>query len=400
MKILVINAGSSSLKYQLINMADEKVLAKGNCERIGIDGIITHKTSNGHTDQHEAAFPTHAEAFQELVRLLSTGEHAVISSMDEISAVGHRVVQGAEKFKESALVSDNMLEEVERISDLAPLHNPANIMAIRACQRVLDASVPQVAVFDTAFHHSLPPKAYIYPIPYELYEKYHIRRYGFHGTSHRYVSARLAEILGKPLSQLKIVTCHLGNGSSITAVDGGLSVDTSMGFTPLDGLIMGTRCGSIDPSVVTFIQEKENLSPKEMDAMLNKQSGYLGVSGLSSDQRDLSEAAEQGNERAQLALDIQRHEIRKYIGAYAAAMGGLDAVVFTGGIGENSSFTRTKTLESMEFMGIEFDSEANASADGNEKEITKPGSKVRAFVIPTNEELLIARDTRDIVTGK
>jgi len=398
MKVLVINAGSSSLKYQLLDMTNESVLAKGICERIGIDGSITHK-KNGCTDTHDAAFPTHAEAFREVLRLLSTGENAVISSMDEISAVGHRVVQGGEKFNTSALINDEMLEAVESLSPLAPLHNPANLMAIRACQGVLGDKVPQVAVFDTAFHQTLPPKAYMYPIPYELYEKYHIRRYGFHGTSHRYVSARLAELMGRPLEEMKIVTCHMGNGSSITAIDGGKSVDTSMGFTPLDGLIMGTRSGSLDPSIITYIQEQESLTPEELDDMLNKRSGYLGVSGFTSDQRDLSEAASQGNERAQLALDIQRYQIRKFIGAFAAGIGGLDAIVFTGGIGENSSITRARILGRLAFMGVDLDTAVNENANGKEIEITKPGSKVRVYVIPTNEELLIARDTMAIVQG-
>lgn len=397
MKILVINAGSSSLKYQLIDMKQESVLAKGNCERIGIDGTITHKTASGYVDKHDATFPTHAEAFKELITLLSTGKEAVISDMSEISAVGHRVVQGGEKFKESALITDEMLTAVEALCDLAPLHNPANVMAIRACQSVLDKSVPQVAVFDTAFHQTLPPKAYMYPIPYSLYEKHGIRRYGFHGTSHRYVSARLAELMGRPLAELKIVTCHLGNGSSVAAICDGKCVDTTMGFTPLDGLIMGTRSGSIDPSIITFLQEKENMSAREVDSLLNKKSGYLGISGFTSDQRDLTEAAAKGNKRAQLALDIQRYQIRKYVGAFGAAMGGLDAIVFTGGIGENSTMTRTKVLNRLAYMGVDLDEEANSAADGNEKEITKPGSRIRAFVIPTNEELLIARDTRDII---
>jgi len=398
MKVLVINAGSSSLKYQLIDMENESVLAKGNCERIGIDGLITHKTANAE-DSHEAAFPTHAEAFQELVRLLSTGPIAVIADMKEIAAVGHRVVQGGEFYSASVQITEEILQKLEDISDLAPLHNPANIMAIRACRSVFAPSVPQVAVFDTAFHQTIPPKAYMYAIPYELYEKHHIRKYGFHGTSHRFVCARLSKIMGKPLSELKAITCHLGNGSSITAVDGGKSVDTTMGFTPLDGLIMGTRSGSIDPSIVTFLQEKEGLGPKEVGDLLNKKSGYLGISGITSDQRDLTAAAQQNNQRAQLALDMQRYQIKKYIGAYAAAMGGLDALVFTGGIGENSAESRMRACGDLEFMGIEMDAEAN-SCHGVEKEISKPGSKVKVFVIPTNEELLIARDACEIIGRK
>ena len=396
MKVLVINAGSSSLKYQLIDMIDESVLAKGNCERIGIGGFITHKTESV-TDSHEADFPTHAEAFKELIKMLSTGENAVISDMSEISAVGHRVVQGAEIFSESVLVTEETLAALEPIADLAPLHNPANVMAIRACQSVFDASVPQVIVFDTSFHQTIPAKAYMYPIPYELYEKHHIRRYGFHGTSHRYVSAKLAELVGKPLSELKIVTCHLGNGSSITAIDGGRSVDTSMGFTPLDGIIMGTRSGSIDPSILTFLMEKENMGAKELNDLLNKKSGYLGVSGITSDQRDLAESADSGNERSQLALDIQRYQIKKHIGAYAAAMGGLDYVIFTGGIGENSHKAREIACEGLEFMGIDFDREINHDARSVEMCISKPGSRVQVWIVPTNEELLIARDTCEII---
>lgn len=398
MKILVINAGSSSLKYQLIDMTDESVLAKGNCERIGIDGKIKHKTQTG-TDEHEANFPTHAEAFQELTRLLTSGENAVITDMSEIAAVGHRVVQGAELFSQSVQVTDEILAQLETVSDLAPLHNPANIMAIRACQGVLDKSVPQVMVFDTSFHQTIPEAAYTFPIPYELSKKYRIRRYGFHGTSHRYVSARLAEIVGKPLSELKVITCHLGNGSSITAIDGGRSIDTTMGFTPLDGVVMGTRCGSIDPSVVTFLQEKEGLTPQQVNDLLNKKSGYLGVSGLSSDQRDLVQAAMEGNERAQLALDIQRYGIKKYIGAYAAAMGGLDYIIFTGGIGENATFTRLKSCEGLEFLGVELDHEVNAEVHGTDTRISKENSRVGVYVIATDEELLIARDTRDIVNA-
>ncbi|MDR2931494.1 MAG: acetate kinase [Oscillospiraceae bacterium] len=398
MKILVINAGSSSLKYQLIDMTNEGVLAKGNCERIGIDGLITHKTDT-HADQHEADFPTHAEAFRELVRMLTTGDHKVIADMSEITAVGHRVVQGAEMFSSSVRITDDMLADLETISDLAPLHNPAHIIAIRACQSVFDKSVPQVAVFDTAFHQSIPQKAFMYPIPYEMYEKYHIRKYGFHGTSHRYVSAKLAEHVGKPLEKLKIVTCHLGNGSSITAVDGGKSVDTSMGFTPLDGIIMGTRSGSIDPSIVTYIQEKENMGPKEVNDLLNKKSGYLGVSGVTSDQRDLVDAAAKGNARAQLSVDLQRSQIKKYIGSYAAAMGGLDYVIFTGGIGENSAETRRDACKNMEFMGIEIDEALNQSVHGDLKDISAPNARVRVMVVPTNEELLIARDTMEIVNA-
>lgn len=395
MKILVINAGSSSLKYQLIDMNGEKVLAQGNCERIGIGGFITHKVGD-YKDQHNAEFPTHVEALEEVIRLLSTGDMAVIKSMDEISAVGHRVVQGAELYTKSTLVTESGLKELEKFNDLAPLHNPPGIMAIKACQEIM-GNIPHVMVFDTSFHQTMPEKAYFYPLPYELCKKYSIRRYGFHGTSHRYVTQRLGEITGKDVKNLKIVTCHLGNGSSITAVDGGESVDTTMGFTPLEGLEMGTRCGSIDPSIVTFLMDKENLSTEEISNMMNKQSGYLGVSGVTSDQRDLSLAADEGNERAKLALEIQRYQITKYIGSFAAAMGGLDYIVFTGGIGEHDETVRELSCSSLEFMGVKVDHQKNIDAFGVEADIATDDSKVRVFVIPTNEELMIARDTKAIV---
>ncbi len=397
MNILVINAGSSSLKYQLINMEDESVLAKGLCERIGIEGSnISHKTGD-YATQLEIAFPTHAEAFKEVVNQLSTGEHAVISSMDEIHAVGHRVVQGADVFGESVRVTDEVLNTLEPLNDLAPLHNPANIMAIRACISVFGKDLPQVIVFDTSFHATLPPRAYMYATPYEWYEKHRIRKYGFHGTSHRYVSSRYAQLVGKPISELKLVTCHLGNGSSITAVDGGKSADTTMGFTPLDGVVMGTRSGAIDPSIIAFVCEKEGLTPQEVTSILNKKSGYLGVTGATSDQRDLISSASNGDEKSRLALDMQQYSVKKYIGAYAAAMGGLDAVIFTGGIGENSTHARRGALEGLEFMGIGLDMEKNNSTRAVEAEITKPGSKVQAWIIPTNEELVIARDTKALI---
>ena len=311
MRILVINAGSSSLKYQLIDMENEKVIAKGNCERIGIDGKITHKTFDGREYSEECAFPTHTEAFKKLVDVLVTGDAAVISSMKEISAVGHRIVQGAEIFSKSTIVTEDVINKIEEISDLAPLHNPAHVLALRACQKVFDASVPQVVVFDTSFHQSMPKKAYIYGLPYEYYEKYSIRKYGFHGTSHRYVSGELARILNKDPKDLKIISCHLGNGSSICCIDGGKSVDTSMGFTPLDGLIMGTRSGAIDPSVLTFLSDKMNLCGKDLSDLLNKKSGYLGISGVSSDNRELTAASLEGNQRATLAIEIQRYQIKR-----------------------------------------------------------------------------------------
>lgn len=398
MKVLVINAGSSSLKYQLINMENEQVIAKGNCEKIGVDGFITHKTADGRVIAEKVDFPTHAEAFIKLTEVLTSGEGKVIDDMKEVSAVGHRIVQGAERFTESVLVTDSVVDTIEEIADLAPLHNPAHVLAIRACQKVLGKEIPQVVVFDTAFHQTMPEKAYMFAVPYEYYKKYHIRRYGFHGTSHRYVSARLAKLLGKDIKDLKIVTCHIGNGSSITAVDGGKSVDTSMGFTPLGGILMGTRSGSLDPSVVTYIAEKENLTPKEVNDLLNKKSGYLGISGVTSDDRDMRAAAESGNERAQLALTMVRYQIKKYIGAYAAAMGGLDAVVFTGGIGENSVELRQEVCENMKFLGIEIDSKKNVEFNGKEHDISTDDASVRVWIVPTNEELTIARDTVEIVS--
>lgn len=398
MKILVSNAGSSSLKYQLIDMANEQVLAKGVCGRIGIGGEIQHKTADGRAFNEECSFPTHTEAFQKVVSLLTSSEYGVIGEMSEISAVGHRVVQGAEYFAESVLITDRVIEIIEEVSDLAPLHNPAHILAINACRAVLAPGTPQVAVFDTAFHQTMPKKAYLYGIPYEYYEKYNIRKYGFHGTSHRFVSARLAKLVGRPLEQLKVITCHMGNGSSITAVDGGKSVDTTMGFTPLDGLLMGTRSGSVDPSVVTYIMEKEGLTPARMNDVLNKQSGYLGLSGVSSDDRDLRAAANSGNERAQVTVEMQSYQVKKYIGAYAAAMGGVDAVVFTGGIGEHSKLLRRSVCAEMEFLGIRLDEEKNVACNGSEAMISAADSKVGVWIIPTNEEFLIAQDTMRIIS--
>ncbi len=398
MNILVINAGSSSLKYQLIDMSNEKVLAKGLCEKIGIGGKITHKTFDGYKDEHDANFPTHSEAFQELVKVLSTGEHAVIKDKSDIGAIGHRVVQGGTKFSASVKITEDVIAGAEEFSDLAPLHNPACIAGIRACQQVFSSDIPQVAVFDTAFHQTMPEKAYIYPFPYEYFEKYSIRKYGFHGTSHRYVSARLAQLLGKPLEELKVITCHLGNGSSIAAVDHSKCVDTTMGLTPLDGLIMGTRCGSVDPSAATYIAEKEGMTLAQLNDMMNKKSGVLGISGVSSDNRDVSAAAEAGNKRAQLALDIQKYEISKYIGAFAAAMGGVDAVLFTGGIGENDENVRLGACEGLEYMGLKIDPKMNVEFSRQEHEISAPDSRVKVWIVPTNEELMIARDTLEIVS--
>ncbi|HAN44342.1 MAG TPA: acetate kinase, partial [Ruminococcaceae bacterium] len=392
MKVLVINAGSSSLKYQLFDMANETVLAKGNCERIGIGGLITHKTFDGKTISYEAAFPTHKEAFMEVVSVLTKGEGKVIDDVSEISAVGHRVLHGAELYKESTLITDKVIEDIVNFSELGPLHNPPQALAMKASQEVFGKQTPMVAIFDTSFHQTMPEKAYMFAIPYEYYEKYHIRRYGFHGTSHRYVSAKYFEVTGKQKQGSRIITCHLGNGSSISAVKDGKCFDTSMGFTPLDGFIMGTRSGGIDPSVVTYIANKEGMTPDQMSDMLNKKSGFLGVSGVSSDCRDLHAAAKQGNHRAQLALDMLVYQVKKFIGSYAAAMGGTDAIIFTGGIGENDKVIRSRICSEMEFMGAKFDENANNAVSGKPTDISTADSKVKIYVIPTDEELLIAKD--------
>ena len=395
MKILVINAGSSSLKYQLIDMTDEHVIAKGNCERIGAGGKITHKT-NDKTVAYEVDFPTHKEAFLEVVKVLTSGEGKVLDDVSEISAVGHRVLHGGEFYKVSTLITEEVVKTIEDLSELGPLHNPPQAAAIRACRSVFGENVPMVAVFDTSFHQTMPEKSYMFGIPYEYYEKYHIRRYGFHGTSHRYVSSHYLDMIGKK-EGTKVVVCHLGNGSSITAVKDGKCMDTSMGFTPLDGIIMGTRSGGIDPSVMTYLMNKENLTPDEMSDILNKKSGFLGISGLSSDARDLVNASHEGNHRARLACEIVRYQIKKFIGAYAAAMGGIDAVLFTGGIGENSGELRAEVCEGLEFMGIELDPVENEKRTGDDHKISKEGTPVEVWVIPTNEELAIAQDTKAIV---
>lgn len=394
MKILVINAGSSSLKYQLIDMTDESVIAKGNCERIGIGGHIAHTTFDGRKYEADCDFPTHTEAFEKVVEVLTKGETAVIKTMAEISAVGHRVVQGAEIFKETTKVTPEVIQQIDDLAELAPVHNHPHALALWACEKVIPPSVPQAVVFDTAFHQTMPPKAYMYGLPYECYEKYHIRKYGFHGTSHKFVTNALAEKLGRDISTLKIVSCHLGNGSSITAVDGGKSVDTSMGFTPLDGIIMGTRSGSVDPSAVTFLQKKLGMDPSQISDYLNKQSGLLGVSGVSSDNRDVQAAADSGNKRAILTCELMRYGIKKFIGAYAAVMNGLDAVIFTGGIGENAYQVREGACENLDFLGIKLDTELNKTVRGTFTKISLPDSKTQVWVVPTNEELLIARDTK------
>lgn len=398
MIILVVNAGSSSLKYQLINMDDESVIAKGNCDRIGIDGHISHKTGDGRTFEADCDFPTHTEAFMKLVEALTTGDAKVIDSMNEISAVGHRIVQGADIFDKSVLVTDEIIDKIDELRELAPVHNHAHALALRACKKVIPEGVPQVVVFDTAFHQTMPPKAYMFGLPYDDYKNLHVRKYGFHGTSHRFVSSALAEAMGKDIKDLKIVSCHLGNGSSITAVDGGKSIDTSMGFTPLDGVVMGTRTGSVDPSAVTFVADKHGFSPAQMSEYMNKKSGFLGVSGVGSDNRDITDAAEHGNNRAKLVSDMLVYEIKKYIGSYAAAMNGLDAVLFTGGIGENAFDVREKVCENMEFFGIKLDKEANNGLRGQLKKISAEDSKVQVWVVPTNEELLIARDTLALIS--
>ena len=396
MKILVINAGSSSLKYQLINMDDESVIAKGNCERIGIDGHITHKTFNGKTVSEDCDFPTHTEAFERVVKALTEGEAAVIGSMEEISAVGHRIVQGAEVFNKTTLVTNEVIDKIDDLAELAPVHNHPHALALRACKKVIPANVPQAVVFDTAFHQTMPEKAFMFGMPYECYEKYHVRKYGFHGTSHRFVSAALAEAMGKDIKDLKIVSCHLGNGSSITAINGGKSVDTSMGFTPLDGVIMGTRSGCVDPSAVTFVQQKLGLDAHGMSEYLNKKSGFLGITGISSDNRDIESAAKEGNKRAALAQEMLAYGIKKYIGSYTAVMNGLDAVIFTGGLGENSPSVRLNVCKDMEYLGIKIDEELNSKERGRLVKLSTADSKVQVWVVPTNEELLIARDTKEL----
>ncbi len=400
MNILVINAGSSSLKYQLFNFDSKTVLAKGNCERIGIDGRFKHSTSDGRGFKKELALPNHHAAFQAVISALTEGDCAVIQSTKEIDAVGHRIVNGGDRFSKSVLVTEQVLKDFSEVINFAPLHNPPAMTGIKACLEILGKDVPNVLVFDTAFHQTMPPKAYIFGVPYKYYEQYKLRRYGAHGTSHRYVSLRCAELMHKKPQELKIVTCHLGNGSSITAVDGGRCVDTSMGFTPLGGIVMGTRSGDLDPSVVTFIMEKEKLSPREMENLLNKESGFIGVSGISSDDRDLEEATAKGILRSQIAQDIQRYQIKKFIGSYAAAMGGIDALVFTGGIGENSVLLRGAVCEDMAFLGIRVDPKLNEETiRGKEADISLPDATTRTWVIPTNEEYMIAVDTQEIVNA-
>ena len=399
MNILVINAGSSSLKYQLLNPDTQEVLAKGLCERIGIDGKFTYKPAGKDPIKDaDVAMPTHSEAIQTVLHALVDEKNGVISSMKEIDAVGHRVVHGGEKFAQSVLITDEVMAAIEECNPLAPLHNPANIIGIKACQELMPGT-PMVAVFDTAFHQTMPPVAYTYALPYEYYEQDKVRRYGFHGTSHKYVSQRAAAMLGKPIEELKLISCHLGNGSSITAIDGGKSVDTSMGFTPLAGLPMGTRSGDLDAGILEYLMHKHGYNIDEMLNVLNKKSGVLGVSGVSSDFRDLEAAAPQGNQRAQLALDVFDYSVKKFIGSYAAAMGGVDAIIFTAGVGENDKGIRAMVCDGLEYMGVKLDPAAN-DVRGKETVISAADSKVKVLLIPTNEELMIALDTLALVTAK
>ncbi|MCH5303715.1 MAG: acetate kinase [Ruminococcus sp.] len=398
MKILVINAGSSSLKYQLIDMDGEKVLAKGNCERIGGEGsLIVYKTETANIKK-KVEMPDHKVAFMQVKDMLLDPENGVIKDLSEVNAVGHRAVQGGSVFRESCLVTPEVIDTIKELSPLAPLHNPANALGIESSKEVFGEDMPQVVVFDTAFHSTMPEKAYMYAVPYEYYEKHGVRRYGFHGTSHRFVSTEMAKRMGKDIKDLKLITCHIGNGSSITAIDGGKVIDTTMGLTPLDGFMMGTRSGSLDPSVVTFIQEKENLSASEVDTILNKKSGLLGISGVSSDDRDITAAEADGNERAKLAHSMLYYQIAKYIGSYYVALGGCDGIVFTAGLGENQPSLRKSVCEYLKCLGVEIDDEANeACIHGNEGKLSSDNSKIRVELVATNEELVIARDTKDIV---
>jgi len=401
MNILVINAGSSSLKYQLLNPETGVLLAKGLCERIGIDGKFTYKPQiegKKVLDAIDVAMPTHSEAIQAVMDALVDAENGVVASMAEIDAVGHRVVHGGEAFNKSVLITDEVMKALEECIPLAPLHNPANITGINACTAVMGADVPQVAVFDTAFHQTMPAKAYIYALPYEYYENDRVRRYGFHGTSHKYVAGRAAAMLGKKPEEVKLISCHLGNGSSIAAVDGGKSVDTTMGFTPLAGLPMGTRAGDLDAGILEFLMNKYGMSIKEMVSILNKKSGMEGISGVSSDFRDLENAGNDGNERALLAREKFAYEVKKYVGGYAAAMGGVDAIIFTAGVGENDKGIRAAVCEGLEYMGVKLDAEANKQR-GKELVLSTEDSKVKVLLIPTNEELMIAMDTAAIVKG-
>ena len=397
MNILVINCGSSSLKFQLINAESEEVLAKGLCERIGIDGRLTYQPAGGEKEISEKAMPTHTEAIQFVIDALTNEKTGVVKSLSEIGAVGHRIVHGGEKFASSVVITEEVKKAVEECNDLAPLHNPANLIGVEACEKLMPGT-PMVAVFDTAFHQTMPEKAYMYGLPYEYYEKYKVRRYGFHGTSHSYVSKKAAEVMGKAYDEVKTIVCHLGNGASVSAVLNGKSVDTSMGLTPLEGLVMGTRSGDIDPAIMEFIAQKENLDIEGIMNVLNKKSGVFGLSGeISSDFRDLTGAMAEGDKKAKIALEVFAYRVAKYIGAYAAAMNGVDDIVFTAGIGENVSYVREQVCSYLGYLGVELDPDANEKFRGEQGEITKPGCKVRVFVIPTNEELAIARQTLALV---
>lgn len=397
MNVLVINCGSSSLKFQLINAETEKVLAKGLCERIGIDGRLTYQPAGGEKEKSDLAMPTHTEAIRFVIDALTNEKTGVVKSLDEIGAVGHRLVHGGEKFASSVVITDEVKKAVEECNDLAPLHNPANLIGVAACEKLMPGT-PMVAVFDTAFHQTMPEKAYMYGLPYEYYEKYKVRRYGFHGTSHSFVSKRAAEVMGKSYDEVKTIVCHLGNGSSVSAVLNGKCVDTSMGLTPLEGLVMGTRSGDIDPAIMEFIAKKENLDIEGVMEVLNKKSGVFGISGgLSSDFRDLTDAMNAGDKKAKIAMDVFSYRVAKYIGSYAAAMNGVDDIVFTAGIGENDDYVREEVCKYLGYLGVDFDSEVNKGLRGKEAELTKEGSKVKVFVIPTNEELAIARETLALV---
>ena len=397
MNVLVINCGSSSLKYQLINSDSEAVLAKGLCERIGIDGRLVYQKTGCDKEITEAAMPTHKEAIQMVLDALTNDKTGAIGSLKEVNAVGHRVVHGGEKFAKSVVITDEVIAAVEECNDLAPLHNPANLIGIRVCSELMPG-VPQVAVFDTAFHQTMPAKAYLYGLPIEYYKNYKVRRYGFHGTSHSFVSKETARFLGMDLENSKIIVCHLGNGSSVSAVLNGKCVDTSMGLTPLEGLVMGTRSGDIDPAIMEFIAKKENLDIDGVMNVLNKKSGVFGISGgLSSDFRDLTDAMNAGDKKATIAMDVFSYRVAKYIGSYAAAMNGVDDIVFTAGIGENDDYVREEVCKYLGYLGVDFDSEVNTGLRGKEAELTKEGSKVKVFVIPTNEELAIARETLALV---
>ena len=390
MNVLVINCGSSSLKFQLINAETEKVLAKGLCERIGIDGRLTYQPAGGEKEKSDLAMPTHTEAIQFVIDALTNEKTGVVKSLDEIGAVGHRLVHGGEKFASSVVITDEVKKAVEECNDLAPLHNPANLIGVAACEKLMPGT-PMVAVFDTAFHQTMPEKAYMYGLPYEYYEKYKVRRYGFHGTSHSFVSKRAAEVMGKSYDEVKTIVCHLGNGSSVSAVLNGKCVDTSMGLTPLEGLVMGTRSGDIDPAIMEFIAKKENL---DIEGVME----VFGISGgLSSDFRDLTDAMNAGDKKAKIAMDVFSYRVAKYIGSYAAAMNGVDDIVFTAGIGENDDYVRQEVCKYLGYLGVDFDFEVNTGLRGKEAELTKEGSKVKVFVIPTNEELAIARETLALV---